>query len=70
MDAALAAAKDEYDPAKRKARVADVTKRLIADVPVITLRVRANLFTFANAVTGFAPNLVTPFDDMMNVDVR
>jgi peptide/nickel transport system substrate-binding protein len=70
MDRALAAVKDEYDLGKRRALVAIVTKRIVEDVPAITMRLRSNLFTFSNAVVGFAPNAVSPFDDMMHVDVR
>jgi peptide/nickel transport system substrate-binding protein len=65
----LNAVKGEYDESKRKALVAAVTKKLIEDVPFITIRMRESIFTYNNAVKGFAPNAVTPFDDMMNVDV-
>jgi peptide/nickel transport system substrate-binding protein len=70
MDELLGAVKGEYDPAKRRALVAKVERKMVEDVPYITLRMRENLFTFADAVTGYAPNALTPFDDMMNVDVH
>jgi peptide/nickel transport system substrate-binding protein len=70
MDAYLGGVKEEYDMAKRRALVAKVEHKIVDDVPYITVRMRDNIFTFADTVTGFAPNALTPFDDIMNVDVR
>ncbi len=68
-DALLEAVKAEYDVSKRRSLVAQVTKKIVRDVPMVTVSLRENIFTWTNALKGFAPNAITPFDDMMLVDI-
>jgi len=59
-----------YDPATRRRLFAKVQNRIIADAPTIVLFVWKGGYAWNRRVTGFDPPLLTPFDDMMNVDIR
>ena len=70
FDAALAAVEGSYDDATRRALFARVQKIIVDDVPSIILYVWRGGYAWNNRVTGFNPPLITPFDDMMNVDAK
>ena len=44
-------------------------KHLVADVPTIVMQMREDMFAFNSDLKGYHPNSVTPFDDMLNVDI-
>ncbi|MBV8356232.1 MAG: hypothetical protein JO101_12980, partial [Candidatus Eremiobacteraeota bacterium] len=58
-----------YDPTLKKRLDASTMRRIVADVPTIVLRIREDLYGFNDDLQGFHPNVSTPFDDMMNVDI-
>ena len=68
-DAAMAAAQRSYDPAARKKLIDTVQRRFVAGVPSIVLDVRTQLAGYNDDLKGWHPNSVSPFDDMMNVDI-
>jgi peptide/nickel transport system substrate-binding protein len=70
VDALLAEIEASYDPATRRRRFEGVQRELIADVPTIMLYVWKGGYAFNSGVTGFHPPLLTPFDDMLDVDVK
>ncbi len=61
--------KGEYDEAKRQ-KYADIIQSGIAkDVPIIVLDIVEDIFAHNSDLTGFRPNQLSPFDDVMNVDI-
>lgn len=53
-------------------RTADVTvlmREFIRDTPSIVLALREDLFAFDKALKNYDPNNITPFDNMMDVDI-
>jgi len=68
-DAAMDAFKQEYDPAKRNRYEYTVTDELAKDVPIVVLDIRDNISAFNSDLKGWHPNPITPFDDMMEVDI-
>jgi peptide/nickel transport system substrate-binding protein len=59
-----------YDEGARRVLLGQLRARIIADEPTIILYVWKGGFSWRDGVTGFDPPVLTPFDDMMNVDVR
>jgi len=47
-----------------------VQQQIVADIPTIILYVWCGGYPWNERVVGFRPPMITPFDDMMNVDVR
>ncbi len=43
---------------------------VIDQVPTVVLYIRIDNYAFTNALTGFHPNALAPFDDFMNVDIQ
>ncbi len=67
--AAMDAAKTSYDQPFRKKQL-DIIQRAVYDqVPTIVLDARRELFGFNSDLKNWRPNPVSPFDDMMNVDI-
>jgi len=67
--AAMDAAKTSYNEAFNKTQV-DVVQRIIYDqVPTVVLDARKQLAAYNDDLKGWHPNAVSPFDDMMNVDI-
>jgi peptide/nickel transport system substrate-binding protein len=70
VDALLTKIEESYNAAERRRLFAQVQQQLITDIPTIMLYVWNGGYAHNRGVTGFAPPLLTPFDDMMNVDVK
>jgi peptide/nickel transport system substrate-binding protein len=70
VDALLTQIEESYNAAERRRLFGQVQQQLIRDVPTIMLYVWKGGYAVNRDVTGFHPPLLTPFDDMMNVDVR
>ena len=70
VDALLAKIELSYDTAQRRRLFGAVQQRLINDVPTIMLYVWKGGYASNKHVRGFHPPLLTPFDDMMGVDVQ
>ncbi len=68
FDATLATVEASYDEATRRHRFARVQQLLIHDVPTVILYVWRGGYAWNKRVSGYDPPLITPFDDMMNVD--
>jgi peptide/nickel transport system substrate-binding protein len=62
-------AKESYDPAVRTPLIAAVQRALYDDVPTVILDVRKQLSAYNEDLKGWHPNSVSPFDDMLNVDI-
>jgi peptide/nickel transport system substrate-binding protein len=58
-----------YNPAEQRAASRIAQERIVADVPTIVLDVREDLFAYNDDLRDFHPNQVTPFDDLVNVDI-
>ena len=54
----------------RRRLFADVGRQLVTDIPTIMLYVWKGGYASNKTVVGFHPPLLTPFDDMMGVDVK
>lgn len=68
-DTAMRAFYGHYAQAERTADVKVVMERLVADVPTIVMQMREDMFAFNSDLKGYHPNSVTPFDNMLNVDI-
>lgn len=69
IQAAVDKLKVTYDEAGRKAADTAAIKRITQVVPYFVLYIQQDVHAYNSALTGFHPNSVTPFDDMMNVDI-
>ncbi len=58
-----------YNQAQRNKDDAVLFQRIVKDVPTIVTNGREDLFVFNRDLENFHPNGVTPFDNMMNVDI-
>jgi peptide/nickel transport system substrate-binding protein len=70
FDADMAHFKVLYDPKARQPYLDDAVARLIDQVPTVVLYIRYDNYAFTNALQGFHPNALAPFDDFMNVDIQ
>ena len=68
-DAAMQALFTHYDQAQRNADDRIVQEELAKDRPEIVLWIVADTYLYNKDLKNFHPNAVTPFDDMMNVDI-
>ncbi|MGZ3495974.1 MAG: ABC transporter substrate-binding protein [Vulcanimicrobiaceae bacterium] len=68
-DAAFERFKRQYDPPLRAGDARIVQQQMNADVPIVVLDYRRNLYAVSDALKNYDPNAATPFDDMMNVDI-
>lgn len=68
-DAAMEAFKATYDEAKEKEYSDKVQEIIFSEVPTIVLNVSETAYAYNSDLKGFKPNAVSPFDDMMNVDI-
>jgi peptide/nickel transport system substrate-binding protein len=68
-EAAMDDLKGTYDVARQRRDDAIVQESLARDVPVIVTAVAEDLYAYNTDLTGFHPNQVSEFDDMMNVDI-
>ena len=69
VDAWLEQYKGTYSESEHRALLEKILRRVIDQVPMITLFVPEWGFSFNKNLTGFAPGAQTPFDDFMNVDI-
>ncbi len=68
-NAAIQAIFGHYDQAQRNTDDRVVLEQLAKDLPEIVLYSVSDLYVYNKDLKGFHPNSVTPFDDMMNVDI-
>lgn len=68
-DAAMNAAKTSYDQAFRETKL-DIVQRLVYDqVPTVVIDARQWLAGYNADLRNWHPNSISPFDDMMHVDI-
>jgi peptide/nickel transport system substrate-binding protein len=67
--AALDAFFGHYQQSERNADVKSVMQEFVNEVPSIVSALREDLFAYNKDLKNYDPNNVTPFDDMMNVDI-
>jgi peptide/nickel transport system substrate-binding protein len=65
MDALFA----HYDQPQRNADVLTVEQELVKDIPMIVTSLREDIFAYNSDLKNFHPNAITPFDNMLNVDI-
>ena len=58
-----------YDEGAQRAASRVVQLRLARDVPLVVLDAREDVYAFNDDLHGFAPNQVTPFDDLVDADI-
>jgi len=69
VDAAMEQFKRSYEESKRQQFVNFEQEQIVKDAPTIVLYVLKDGYAYNTDLTGFHPNQVTPFDDMLNVDI-
>lgn len=70
VDELLRNVEASYDDTTRRRLFARVQAQISTDVPTVVLYVWRGGYAWNHHVRGFAPPLITPFDDMLGVDVR
>lgn len=58
------------DPKARQPYLDDAIREIIDQVPTVVLYIRDDDYGYTNALTGFNPGVLAPFDAFMDVDVR
>jgi peptide/nickel transport system substrate-binding protein len=67
--AAMDALYAHFDQAQRNKDVLVVQQELVKDVPTIVTSLREDLIAYNKDLKNFHPNNITPFDNMMDVDI-
>ena len=67
--AAMNALYEHFDQSQRTRDERLLVERFVADVPSIVTKAREDLFAYNRDLRDYAPNSVTIFDNMMNVDI-
>lgn len=70
LDTVIAEYESTYDAVRQRNDLAFIARTIAADVPTIVLNYTESIFAIDRRVQGFEPNVVTFFDDMMNVTTR
>jgi peptide/nickel transport system substrate-binding protein len=67
--AAFGALYSHYDQMERNKDVEIVQQELVKDVPTVVTSMREDIWAYNKDLKNFHPNNVTPFDNMMDVDI-
>jgi peptide/nickel transport system substrate-binding protein len=67
--AAMDALFTHYDQAQRNADVLTVQREFVKDVPSFVTSLREDIYAYNKDLKNFDPNAITPFDNVMNVDI-
>jgi len=67
--AAMDALFSHYDQAQRNGDQLIIQQELVKDVPTIVTSLREDIFAYNADLKNFHPNAITPFDNMMSVDI-
>jgi peptide/nickel transport system substrate-binding protein len=70
VDELLRETEASYDLPTRIRHFDDVQKLIDTDIPTVVLYVWKGGYAWNKAVSGFDPPILTPFDDMLGVDVK
>ncbi|MGH7749223.1 MAG: ABC transporter substrate-binding protein, partial [Candidatus Dormibacteria bacterium] len=68
-DAAMEHLRRLYDAKARQPYADFVQQQIARDVPIIVLSIPDDIYVFNSDLTGFHPNQLASFDDMMHVDI-
>ncbi|HEY4441158.1 MAG TPA: peptide ABC transporter substrate-binding protein [Candidatus Elarobacter sp.] len=68
-DAAMRRQLATYDPKAQLAASRIVQESIVRDVPTIVTDVREDLFAYNDDLKNFHPNQVTPFDNLVDLDI-
>jgi peptide/nickel transport system substrate-binding protein len=66
---AMDALSNDYEQGERNRDVKIAMQEFVKDVPSIVAAVREDLFAYNPDLKNYDPNNITPFDNMMNVDI-
>jgi peptide/nickel transport system substrate-binding protein len=66
---AMEALLGHYEQSQRNADVKIVMQEFVKDVPSIVAFVREDMFAYNSDLKNYRPNSLTPFDNMMDVDI-
>jgi peptide/nickel transport system substrate-binding protein len=66
---AMDALGEHYEQSQRTADVRVFAQEFVRDVPSIVSFLRVDLFAYNNDLKNYRPNNLTPFDNMMDVDI-
>jgi peptide/nickel transport system substrate-binding protein len=69
VQAALTALYAHYSQSERNGNVLTVQREFVNDVPSIVTAIAEDIYAYNSDLKNFHPNSVTPFDNMMNVDI-
>jgi peptide/nickel transport system substrate-binding protein len=69
VDAAMAREGSTYDAARQRAESRLIQLHLVHDAPMVVLDAREDGYAFNDDLRGFKPNQVTPFGDLVDVDI-
>lgn len=61
--------RSQYGYEAQAADLAKIDRTVVDDVPIIVTLAREDIFAVNKDVKNFHPNAVSPFDDMMKVDI-
>ncbi|HZY97236.1 MAG TPA: peptide ABC transporter substrate-binding protein [Candidatus Cybelea sp.] len=67
--AAMDALFTHYDQVRRNGDQLVIQRELVKDVPTIVTALREDIFGYNTDLKNFHPNAITPFDNMLNVDI-
>jgi peptide/nickel transport system substrate-binding protein len=59
----------EYDPTARTAGMKAIQEQMVRDAPIVVLDTRKDISAYNDDLRGWNPSSITPFDDMLNVDI-
>lgn len=69
LDSAMSDYEAAYDLGKQHADLTAIARSIASSAPTVVLNYAENTFVLRPDVRGFAPNAVTFFDDMIDVDI-
>ena len=69
MDAWLTDFRHTYDLTRQRQLSWKIQEQIVKDVATVVMTLREDMYAYNEDLQNFHPNAVTPFDDMMNVDI-
>jgi peptide/nickel transport system substrate-binding protein len=69
VDRAMVDFNATYDEARQRRDAWLIQERIVRDAPTIVMSARADVIAYNSDLRNFHPNQVSPFDDVLNVDI-
>jgi peptide/nickel transport system substrate-binding protein len=60
---------NQFEQSERNASVRTIQQEFVHDVPSIVMKIREDIFVHNKDLKNWHPNAITPFDNMMDVDI-